>query len=40
MRALITAKYQEVRSESPSWPTFQPPAAAGKKTAKGSAKVE
>ena len=31
MQALLTAKYHEVKSESPTWPAWQPPAAAGKK---------
>jgi arylsulfatase A len=36
MRMLLAARYQEVRGESPSWPTWQPPAAAAKKKAKKS----
>jgi arylsulfatase A len=34
MRTLLAAKYLEVREESPIWPTWQPPAAAGKKNKK------
>jgi len=31
MKALLAAKYQEVRNESPVWHAWQPPAPAGKK---------
>jgi arylsulfatase len=31
MKAQLAAKYQEVRDESPVWPTWQPPAPPGKK---------
>jgi arylsulfatase A len=34
MRMLLSAKYQEVRGESPSWPAWQPPAGPNKKKAK------
>lgn len=31
MKSLLVAKYHDVRAESPTWPTWSPPAAAGKK---------
>jgi len=31
MKALLAANYQDVKGESPTWPAWQPPAAAGKK---------
>ena len=31
MKALLLAKYREVRAESPVWPEFRPPVAPGKK---------
>jgi arylsulfatase A len=31
MQKLLAAKYEEVKAESPVWPPWQPPAAAGKK---------
>ena len=31
MKALLLAKYHEVRAESPTWPTWTPPVAPGKK---------
>jgi arylsulfatase A len=31
MKALLLAKYHEVRAESPTWPTWTPPVPPGKK---------
>jgi arylsulfatase A len=31
MKALVLAKYHDVRAESPTWPTWAPPVPAGKK---------
>ena len=31
MKALLLAKYYEVRAESPTWPTWTPPGPPGKK---------